>query len=137
MNAGRTERHARSPPTPVESPSRQTAATFVLQQENYARATPEATDQEASSALLIALEENEPNPFEKQTTICYRIEKAGYVRLRIYDLLGRHVSTLVDSRKEPDTYTVTFDGEALSSGVYLYRLETAAGTEARRMTLAK
>lgn len=84
-----------------------------------------------------ALEQNIPNPFRTKTEIHYEINEGGRVRLRVYDLLGRHVRTLVDAILEPDTYVTVFDGSALASGVYLYRLETPTGTESHRMTLAK
>jgi hypothetical protein len=65
------------------------------------------------------------------------VEATGRVRLRIYDLLGRHVETLVDAQLPPDTYAVTFDARTLACGTYLYQLETAAGVETLRVTLVE
>lgn len=100
---------------------------------------PDAAGAEARGlpATLLAPEQGDPLSFGVETTIAYRVEETGRVRLRIYDLLGRHVETLVDARLTPDTYAVTFDARGLASGTYLYRLETSAGVETRRMTLIK
>ena len=80
---------------------------------------------------------NTPDPFRDETEIQYRINRPGHVRLRIYDLLGRYIKTIVDAPLLPGTYKVVFDGRMLASGVYLYRLEMPFGTEARKMTLLK
>ncbi len=71
-----------------------------------------------------ALEQNYPNPFNPTTTIHYQIPNAGYVTLRIYDILGREVATLIDGMENMGSYSVTFDGGRLASGVYLMRLIT-------------
>jgi hypothetical protein len=96
---------------------------------------------EASSsrrpATLLAPEQDDPPAFGAEATIAYRVEETGRVSLRVYDLMGRHVETLVDARLTPDTYAVTFDARTLGCGTYLYRLETSAGVETRRMTLIK
>ncbi len=69
-----------------------------------------------------ALAQNFPNPFNPVTTIRYEIPKSGRVSLKIYDILGRTVTTLVNEEKEVGRYTVNFDASKLSSGVYLYEL---------------
>jgi hypothetical protein len=68
-----------------------------------------------------ALEQNYPNPFNPTTTIHYQIPNAGHVTLRIYDILGREVATLVDGMEDMGSYSVTFDGGKLASGVYIMR----------------
>jgi photosystem II stability/assembly factor-like uncharacterized protein len=68
------------------------------------------------------LEQNYPNPFNPSTTICYQLPNACHVMLKVYDILGREVATLVDELKEVGSYSVTFSGEKLSSGVYIARL---------------
>jgi hypothetical protein len=69
-----------------------------------------------------ALEQNYPNPFSPTTTIHYQILNAGHVTIKVYDMLGREVATLVDGVKEVGYYSATFDCAKLASGVYIMRL---------------
>jgi hypothetical protein len=80
------------------------------------------------SGLPVAfqLRQNYPNPFNPSTTISFSIPKAGYVTLKVYNILGQEVTTLLDDFKAPQTYVLKFDGTGLSSGVYIARL-TAGG----------
>jgi len=72
---------------------------------------------------IIRLEQNYPNPFNPITTIQFSIPNPAFVTLKVYDLLGREVCVLVNEKKAPGSYEVTFDGTGLSSGVYFYRLQ--------------
>ncbi|MFH1196807.1 MAG: glycosyl hydrolase family 18 protein [bacterium] len=89
------------------------------------------------------LHQNYPNPFNPTTTIRYAVPtvETGYipslqhVALKIYDILGNEVMTLVDETKEPGYYEVEFDASRLSSGVYFYRLQTESGFNATRKLL--
>jgi hypothetical protein len=83
------------------------------------------------------LGQNYPNPFNPATTIAYQIRSAGQVTLRVYDVLGREVATLVDGYQSPGTHTKTFDGSRLSSGVYFYRLQSGSFVNTKKMVLAK
>jgi parallel beta-helix repeat protein len=78
--------------------------------------------QEQFATMETAVLENYPNPFNPTTVIRYLLPVAGHVSLRIYDILGREVATLVDGQKEMGYYTATFDGSRFSSGVYFIRL---------------
>jgi len=69
-----------------------------------------------------ALEQNYPNPFNGSTTIRYQLSHSANVTLRVYDLLGRNVATLVNARQIPGNYEYPFSGQSLSSGMYVYRL---------------
>ena len=71
------------------------------------------------------LEQNYPNPFNPKTDIGYQISDYGFVELVVYDLLGREVATLVNERKAPGRYSVTWDASGQASGVYIYRLSVA------------
>lgn len=84
-----------------------------------------------------ALVQNYPNPFNPTTSITYQIPAAGMVSLRVYDMLGREVATLVNEEHSAGTYSVKFDAGTLSSGMYLYTLRTGTNVETKRMMLLK
>jgi predicted GH43/DUF377 family glycosyl hydrolase len=84
-----------------------------------------------------ALEQNFPNPFNPSTTIEYQIPKQSLVSLRIFDLLGREVATLINETKQAGTYKVRWDASRLSSGVYFYSIMAGVYRETKRMVLLK
>ncbi|HTY12546.1 MAG TPA: T9SS type A sorting domain-containing protein [Bacteroidota bacterium] len=86
---------------------------------------------------VYALSQNYPNPFNPTTTLVYSIAKAGPVTLKVYDVLGRLVATLVDGRQNPGEYTVQFDARALASGMYFYRIEAGSFSQVKKMMLLK
>lgn len=81
--------------------------------------------------------QNYPNPFNPTTTIGFRVQGSGFVSLKIFDLLGREVLTLVHEELGSGSYSRTFDGSSLASGVYLYRLEVGSFSQTRRLLLLK
>jgi len=83
------------------------------------------------------LEQNYPNPFNPSTTISYDIPSVGHVSLKIYNMLGQEVATLVDQFANPGHYTTRFDGSSLASGVYLYRLMGDRYSSVKKMLLVK
>lgn len=83
------------------------------------------------------LYDNYPNPFNPQTDIRYQISDIRFVTLRVYDLLGREVSTLVNETKYPGSYSVRWDAGNLATGVYLCRLTAGSFTQTRRMLLLR
>ena len=83
------------------------------------------------------LRQNYPNPFNPSTSIGYQLSTTGQVSLKVFDLLGREVATLVDERKTAGTYAVSFNGSGLASGVYFYRLIAGASVQTRGMLLLK
>lgn len=83
------------------------------------------------------LEQNYPNPFNHATTIRFSVVDPQFTMLKVYDILGREVSVLVNERKVPGSYTVRFDEAGLASGVYLYRLTAGARTATKRMQLIR
>jgi len=83
------------------------------------------------------LEQNYPNPFNPLTTIEYRISKSGFVTLRVFDVLGREVATLVNEELHSGSYQATFDASKLASGVYLYELRVGSFLQTQKMVLAK
>jgi endo-1,4-beta-xylanase len=84
-----------------------------------------------------ALEQNYPNPFNPSTSIRYTIPSTSRVTLRIFDVLGREVQTLVNTTQVPADYTVTFSAQKLASGVYFYRLDAGGFTETKKLMLLK
>ena len=85
----------------------------------------------------ISLHQNYPNPFNPETTIEFGIAHTQHVRLAVYDVLGRQVRLLHEGSTRAGTFRLTFNGQGLASGLYFYRLETAAGSLTHKMTLVK
>jgi hypothetical protein len=83
------------------------------------------------------LEQNYPNPFNPSTNINYSLQEAGHVTLKVYDMTGREIATLVNGRVNAGAHTVTFNASNLSSGVYIYALEANGVRLTNRMTLIK
>jgi photosystem II stability/assembly factor-like uncharacterized protein len=86
---------------------------------------------------VFALEQNYPNPFNPSTKIGFMIPSSGFTTLKVYDVLGREVATLVSEELKPGNYEATFDGRGLASGVYLYRLTAGPYGETRKLMLMK
>ena len=84
-----------------------------------------------------SLSQNYPNPFNPVTQVKYDLPKEGFVTLKVYDVLGREVSKLVNEVKTPGSYIVDFDGTSFSSGVYFYKLEVNGFSDVKRMMLIK
>jgi photosystem II stability/assembly factor-like uncharacterized protein len=95
-----------------------------------------------NSPVSFMLYQNYPNPFNPSTKIKFNIasnvrSQTANVKLIIYDIIGREIKILVNEQLQPGTYEVTFDGSALPSGVYFYKLETGNYTETEKMLLLK
>jgi len=85
----------------------------------------------------IALSQNYPNPFNPTTTIEFSIPKAEHVTLKIYNLLGQQVLTLVSDKLTPGEYKYTWDASHLASGVYVYKLEAGNFSNTKKLILLK
>ncbi len=83
------------------------------------------------------LHQNYPNPFNPATTIAFDLAHSAHVQIDVYDLLGRRVASLLDQFLEAGSHATHFDASALSSGVYIYRMQTESGEQLQRMTLVK
>jgi len=87
--------------------------------------------------ISFKLYQNYPNPFNPKTNIKYQLPNSSFVKLEVYDVLGRSVRILVNQKQTADTYEVEFDGLNFSSGVYFYRIETESFFETGKMLLIK
>jgi hypothetical protein len=85
----------------------------------------------------VSLSQNYPNPFNPSTYIKFAMPKDGYVTLKVYDMLGNEIQTLVEGNHRAGNYNIYFDGSNLSSGVYFYKLNAGNFVETRKMILVK
>lgn len=83
------------------------------------------------------LGQNFPNPFNPATNISFALPKSTYVKLIVYDMLGREVARPVDGQLAAGYHTVTWDASRVASGIYIYRLSTAEFVQIRRMVVVK
>lgn len=84
-----------------------------------------------------SLSQNYPNPFNPETKIKFSVPRNDNVRLVIYDMLGREISTLINEKLSMGVYEYTFNGTSLSSGMYFYKITAGEFTEVRKMILLK
>jgi hypothetical protein len=84
-----------------------------------------------------SLNQNYPNPFNPSTTIKYQIPELSYITLKVYDVLGNEIATLVNEEKTTGGYEVRFDSKGLSSGVYFYKLTGGNYSETKKMLLLR
>jgi hypothetical protein len=94
-------------------------------------------DQSTSLPASFELMQNYPNPFNPTTSIKYKISEASLVSIKVYDLIGREVSVLINEVKQPGVYEVSFGAENLASGVYFYTMTAGEFSSARKMNLLK
>ena len=89
------------------------------------------------STTDFALLQNYPNPFNPITRISYQIPQPGFVSLKVFDVIGNEVATLVNEENPTGRYEINFDGTKLTSGVYFYKLRTGNLSMVKKMTLVK
>ncbi len=85
----------------------------------------------------LKLFQNYPNPFNPTTTVQYAIPQKSNVTLKIYDVLGNEIATLVNEEKDRGVHTVNFDASQLASGIYIYKLQAGSFVETKKMILMK
>lgn len=95
--------------------------------ENISTTTPE----------VFSLGQNYPNPFNPTTTIRIQVPKDNDVTIKVFDILGKEVATLLNKNMKSGTYEITFDGKSLSSGTYFYRMTAGEFTDIKKMVLVK
>ena len=107
---------------------------FTLFQPTITGVEPMSTDLVPS---YFSLQQNYPNPFNPTTTIDYQLPVRSHVLLKVYDVLGREVETIVDAEKIAGSYRTTFDGSRFASGTYFYRLQAGTFTAVKKFVLVK
>lgn len=112
---------------------------YRLKQMDYdgAFAYSSVAEVEISLPLNYAMEQNYPNPFNPYTTIRYSIPEAGFVNLKLYDVLGNELKSLVNTQQEAGQYDFVFDAAGLASGVYYYRIQSGEFTSTKKLVLMK
>lgn len=83
------------------------------------------------------LYQNYPNPFNPSTVISWQLPSDSHVLIKVYDILGNEIETLINEEKPAGTYKIEFDASSLSSGVYFYRLQTDLFKEVKKMILIR
>lgn len=101
---------------------------YVISVKNISTSIPESDE----------LEQNFPNPFNPKTSIRFKLQEQGKVRLSVFDMLGKNIKTLVNEQIGPGTYEINWDATGYPSGTYFYQIETSTGfKETRKMILLK
>ena len=83
------------------------------------------------------LEQNYPNPFNPNTTITFSLPSKSYVRLKVFDLIGREIASIVDEELSAGTYLRQWTAINISSGIYFYRLQSGSFSETKKMVLLR
>jgi len=83
------------------------------------------------------LNQNYPNPFNSNTKIKYSIPQSSPVQIKVFDVLGKEIQTLVNEEKPVGTYEITWNAENLPSGIYFYQLRAGSFIETKKMTLLR
>jgi hypothetical protein len=96
-----------------------------------------SVDNSDLSPSTFSLDQNYPNPFNPSTSFTYQVGKAGFVSVKIYDLLGREVTTLVNEFKQAGSYPATWNAASFGSGVYFYKMQSGSFTSTKKMILMK
>ena len=104
---------------------------------NYKLNTPTDVAIEQKENVTYRLFQNYPNPFNPSTKINYTVPKSGFVTIKVYDLLGREVTTLVNENKPVGNYNVEFNAGKLVSGVYFYRMNAGDFVQTKKLILLK
>jgi hypothetical protein len=96
-----------------------------------------SVDAKSMAPKAFSLAQNYPNPFNPSTTIAYELPQSSFVKMSVYDMLGREVAVPVNERQNAGVHHVKFDGSGLSTGVYCYRIQAGDFVALKRMLLLK
>jgi hypothetical protein len=112
------------------------AANMQLAIQKYSQLTAVGSDSKYYPSDY-SLNQNYPNPFNPSTKIAYQIPKSGHVTLKVFNALGKEVATLVNEEKSLGRYTIDFNAQGLSSGIYFYSIRSGSYFETKKMMLLK
>ncbi|MBI4810385.1 MAG: T9SS type A sorting domain-containing protein [Ignavibacteriales bacterium] len=115
----------------------QTTAEAASSKWTYIKKLVNVDDKNTSIPTVFTLKQNYPNPFNPMTTIDYDLPKVSTVLLRIFDVLGREITTLVNKEQVAGKYSVPFDASHLASGLYFYRLDTGEFSDVKKLMLVR
>lgn len=135
-----TYRGAFDPAKPMSQQWTSGWTNFDPQYTNYATSVPTAVEELAAAQHLpstFTLEQNYPNPFNPTTTIRFSLPAREFVTLRVYNVIGQEVATLVQQEMPAGVFQTTFDATGLASGMYIYRLSSATTAQTLKMMLVK
>jgi len=104
---------------------------------HYGTSRPTDVKESIIKPLNYSLEQNYPNPFNPSTTIRFSIPSSAFVTLKIYDLLGQEIETLVEGLKQPGNYSIEFNAKKLASGIYFYKIHAGNFTDTKKFILLK
>jgi hypothetical protein len=110
---------------------------FAPDKQIVIRATPTSIPHDGQPARSFSLAQNYPNPFNPETWIEFEMEKEGFIRLEVIDLLGQHIATLAEGRYAAGKHRIHFSGDNLPAGSYIYRLTAVNFAASRRMVLVR
>jgi hypothetical protein len=96
-----------------------------------------AENSKSQNSLTYKLDQNYPNPFNPATNINYEIPEKAFVSIKVFNLLGQEVATLINKEQNSGSYSLKFDGHNLPSGLYIYQINTAKFNQTRKMLLIK
>ena len=86
---------------------------------------------------MFSLSQNYPNPFNPSTNINFSIPKSSFVTLKVFNIMGKEISSLVNENLNPGVYSFDFNAEDLASGIYFYKLTAGEFSEVKKMTMIK
>ncbi|MCP5063427.1 MAG: T9SS type A sorting domain-containing protein [Ignavibacteriae bacterium] len=110
---------------------------FFVPTPGYKNILTDIVFEESKLPKISLLNQNYPNPFNPETTINYSIQTDRLVSLKVYNVLGKNVTTLVNQKQRKGNYKITFNGSQLPSGVYIYRIQCNSFVDSKKMILMK
>ncbi|HEY6906053.1 MAG TPA: T9SS type A sorting domain-containing protein, partial [Ignavibacteriaceae bacterium] len=123
-----------TPPYPVAVSAELVGVSTVV---NIPQVPPNAVDDNNNKLYSFSLAQNYPNPFNPNTKISYSVAERNNVTLKVYDMLGREVATLVNTTKDAGNYEVNFNASSLASGLYIYKIQAGSFVQSKKMLLLK
>ena len=110
---------------------------LIFKVDKYGNTVSIRNNSESSIINKYSLSQNYPNPFNPSTIINYHVAVSSFISLKVFDILGKEVATLVNQKQNAGSYSVDFNGSNLPSGIYFYKLEANNFSITKRMLLIK